>query len=48
MLVTFTYIKAKYYNLTNDYLECKDDSYYSSSYFIKKPKINFSYFWYID
>ena len=46
ILASFTYMTALYYNLTNDYLKCEDDSYYLRSYFIKKPKISYSYFWY--
>ena len=46
IVLTYRYISAPYSNITDDTLIFKDDSNYFHSYFINKPKTNFSNFWY--
>ena len=46
IIVYYKYISVPYSNITDDSLIFKDDSNNFHSYFINKPKTNFSVFWY--
>ena len=46
-IANFTYMSLPYSNITDDTLFCNDDSENIKSFFIKKPKTNYNYIWYL-